>query len=155
MILFCIAHVQIFFQNVNGEWTSLNTKHFTLWAWFIHILYVTCSLLSFSLLRMSSTNSLAFSRSCRSFCQYLSASLAAEIFSSTSGYKGQLMLELVETLSEMYQRAINWFFLQLFCFIVTIRKGSVSWPDLLCCPLGLEVGVQAPDQRHTVSRLTL
>lgn len=49
--------------------------------------YVTCSRFSFSLLRMSSTSSLAFSKSCRSFCQYLSASLAAETFSSTSGYK--------------------------------------------------------------------
>lgn len=49
--------------------------------------HVTCSLLSFSLLRISSTNNLAFSRSWRSFCQYRSASLAAETFSSTSGCK--------------------------------------------------------------------
>lgn len=48
---------------------------------------VTCSRFSFSLFRMSSTRSRAFSKSCRSFCQYLSASLAAETFSSTSGLK--------------------------------------------------------------------
>lgn len=45
---------------------------------------VTCSLLSLSLFRMSSIRSRAFSRSCRSFCQYFSSSLTACNFASGS-----------------------------------------------------------------------
>lgn len=41
--------------------------------------------------------------------------------------------------------------------IVTDYHGcsSVSCPDLFSIPLGLDIRVQTPDQRHTIPRLTL
>ena len=50
----------------------------------LHQLCLTVSLLSFSLFRMSSTSSLALSRSCRSLCHAFSCSFKADCFSSLS-----------------------------------------------------------------------
>ena len=67
---------------VYSVYRQTSSKRITVGDW--RKVQVTCSRLSFSLLRMSSTSSRAFSRSCRSFCQYLRASTAADTFSSTS-----------------------------------------------------------------------
>lgn len=114
-------------------------------------LCLTVSLLSFSLFRMSSTSSLALSRSCRSLCHAFSCSFKADCFSSLSRCDASLRkpknmlddwLKQVQNNSNISWKWVAAYFIWPIYSAYWRELWRRLWWEWVNMPLWLQVGLE-------------